>query len=159
MGRCPYHSTWDPAWLQDVAFSGSISPLLGILAKVTVLTPWSLIHSRSLVLPRDPPPPPTHHPGCCRFPFILLVLCASLLSLPTQILAPLFPYPLPPCKLSESEPLTKVHIQARRRPLTHMEQMWSSVSILFPQQLEQRLSLSSILTVVSVTKQCWLFWP
>ena len=32
---CPHLSTEDPVWILEVVSSGSISPLLGILAKVT----------------------------------------------------------------------------------------------------------------------------
>ena len=32
---CNYPSTWSPAWLQEVATSGPISPLLGVLAGVS----------------------------------------------------------------------------------------------------------------------------
>jgi hypothetical protein len=35
VGLYPYPSTEGPAWLQEVASSGFISPILGISAKVT----------------------------------------------------------------------------------------------------------------------------
>jgi len=42
---CSYHATGVSAWLQEVASSGSISPLLWVSAKVTHIDSWkSLAH-------------------------------------------------------------------------------------------------------------------
>jgi hypothetical protein len=48
---------------------------------------------------------------------------------------------LDPWELSEADPPTKEYTVARPRPLTHMQQKYSSVSIWVPQQLEKRFSL------------------
>ena len=42
VGWCPYPSSGDPTWLQEVASSGSISPLLGISPKVMCTDSWEL---------------------------------------------------------------------------------------------------------------------
>jgi hypothetical protein len=51
VGCCPYPSTGSPAWLQEVATSGSISTLLGVSARVTLIVsqepPPSLVSSLS----------------------------------------------------------------------------------------------------------------
>jgi hypothetical protein len=40
VGLCPYPSTGSPTWVQEVASSSSLSPLLCILAKVTCIDSW-----------------------------------------------------------------------------------------------------------------------
>jgi hypothetical protein len=47
---------WEPAWLQEVAISGSISPLRGVSARATPIDSLEPPHPRSLVHPRDAPP-------------------------------------------------------------------------------------------------------
>lgn len=41
-GWCSHRSTEVPAWLQEVASSGSISPVLCVTAKVTPIDSWIL---------------------------------------------------------------------------------------------------------------------
>jgi hypothetical protein len=92
---CYYFSTGPPAWLQEVTSSGSMSPPLGVLAKVTYIKFWELSPSQdSVTFQRFPPTP---NPGSCRFPLILLALGISLLSLSTPTPYPSFPFfsPLP----------------------------------------------------------------
>lgn len=51
---CPYPSTGCPAWLQEVASSGSMSPLLSIPAKVIRIDSWEPPPSQ-VSGSRDPP--------------------------------------------------------------------------------------------------------
>ena len=41
VGWCPYSSPGVPAWLQEVASSGSISPMLWVTAKVILIDSWA----------------------------------------------------------------------------------------------------------------------
>jgi hypothetical protein len=59
MGQCPHASVGGPVWLMKVVSSGSISPLLRILAKVTYIDSWELPSSQvSGVFERIHPPHP-----------------------------------------------------------------------------------------------------
>jgi hypothetical protein len=81
VGWCPYRSTGVSAWLQEVASSGSISPMLWGPVKVTPLIFWvpplSQVSGMSSRCPHLP------NPTSCRFPFILIVIWSSLLFFPT----------------------------------------------------------------------------
>jgi hypothetical protein len=90
LGWCLYPSSGGPVWLQEVASSGSISPLLCVSwLRSSRLTPGSLPHPRSVGLPRNFPQPPTPAAADLHlFTFILLALRPSLLSLPTPDPAP-----------------------------------------------------------------------
>lgn len=69
-----------------------------LLKSPTPLLGFFLQHPRSQGQPRDPPPPcPPPILSTCRFPFILLNLWASLLSLPIPDPAPLLPSLSHPC--------------------------------------------------------------
>ena len=50
-----YHSIGVPAWLQEVASSSSISPMLWVPSKITPLILGNLFYPSSLSLPRDAP--------------------------------------------------------------------------------------------------------
>ena len=60
MGCCPYLFTGSPVWLQEVATSGSVSPLLGVSARVTLVDSLSLPHLRFLAHLRDAFPNPAN---------------------------------------------------------------------------------------------------
>ena len=79
-----------PVWLLEVVFSGSVSLLLDILAKIVHLSPERLSHPRSLGLPRD-----SSHP----FPQQLHISIHSPgplgLSPHTGSWPPIFPFPSP----------------------------------------------------------------
>jgi hypothetical protein len=55
MGWCPYFSTEDPAWLQEVASSGSIASIYAFWLKSPTQTPRRLYQPKSLAHPRDVP--------------------------------------------------------------------------------------------------------
>jgi hypothetical protein len=55
---CPYLFTGSPAWLQEVATSDAISPLLYILAKVTSTDCWEPPRSQISDTRFSPPPDP-----------------------------------------------------------------------------------------------------
>jgi hypothetical protein len=96
--------------------SGSIFPLLGVLYKDTPIDLWDPPLPTSVALPRD-----SHHPlylASFRFPFVLLALWLSLLSLPTidpeHSYSP--PYPL-------SHPVPTLHMP----PLTILFSLLSEI--------------------------------
>jgi hypothetical protein len=97
-----YLSIGHPTWPQNVSISGSISPLLDILAKVICINSWEppLFQVSVISLGFSS----SYTPGNCRFPFILPALLASLQSFP--IPDPDFPFhppPLPPNSLPPSD--------------------------------------------------------
>jgi hypothetical protein len=86
---------WEPAWLQEVAISGSISPLRGVSARATPIDSLEPPHPRSLVHPRDAPP------LSCLLPTHLFSLFLPSLSRSPYTLSPhpcspphLFSYPV-----------------------------------------------------------------
>ena len=77
VGWCSYGSTDIPAWLQEAAKLGSISPLLGVSAKVSPIYSWepplSQVSGMSLGF--------TPATASCRCPLILMAIWPSLLFL------------------------------------------------------------------------------
>jgi hypothetical protein len=80
MGGSPYFFTGSPVYLLEVVFSVSISPLLGVLAKVIPIKSWEPLTSQVSGIFRGSPCPP--NPWSYIFLLILLPLWAPFLSPP-----------------------------------------------------------------------------